>query len=36
MGGDPFSETAAVFSIIIWGVGISAAALLKESGRTLS
>lgn len=35
MGGDPFSETAAVFSIIVWGVGISAAALLKESGRTI-
>jgi len=35
MGGDPFSETAAVFSIIVWGVGISAAALLKESGRSL-
>jgi hypothetical membrane protein len=35
MGGDPFSETAAVFSIIVWGVGISVAALLKESGRRI-
>lgn len=35
MGGDPFSETAAVFSIIVWGVGISIAALLKESGRRI-
>ena len=35
MGGDPFSETAAVFSIIVWGVGISAAALLRESGRSI-
>ncbi len=35
MGGDPFSETVAVFSIIAWGVGISAAALLKESGRSI-
>jgi hypothetical membrane protein len=35
MGGDPFSETAAVLSIIIWGVGISVAALLKESGRRI-
>ena len=35
MGGDPFSETAAVFSIIVWGVGISVIALLKESGRRI-
>ena len=35
MGGDPFSETVAVFSIIVWGMGISAAALLKESGRNI-
>jgi hypothetical membrane protein len=35
MGGDPFSETAAVFSIIVWGVGISVVALLKESGRRI-
>lgn len=35
MGGDPFSETVAVFSIIVWGVGISAAALLREAGRNI-
>lgn len=35
MGGDPFSETVAVLSIIVWGVGISVAALLKESGRSI-
>lgn len=35
MGGDPFSETAAVFSMIVWGVGISVSALIKESGRRI-
>jgi hypothetical membrane protein len=33
MGGNPFSETVAVSSIVVWGMGISVAALLKESGR---
>ena len=35
MGGNPFSETVAVFSIVVWGIGISVAALLKESGRRI-
>jgi hypothetical membrane protein len=35
MGGDPFSETVAVFSIVVWGMGISVSALLKESGRRI-
>lgn len=35
MGGDPLSETIAVFTIIIWGVGISIAALLKSYGHKI-
>ncbi len=35
MGGDPFSEKAAVFSMIVWGVGISVSALIMESGRRI-
>ena len=35
MGGDPLSETIAVFTILVWGVAISSAALLKESGRRI-
>ena len=32
MGGDPLSETLAVFTMIVWGIVTAAAALLKESG----
>jgi hypothetical membrane protein len=35
MGGDPFSETVAVFAVIVWGVGVSVAALFEASGRTI-
>jgi hypothetical membrane protein len=35
MGGNPLSETIAVFAIIVWGVGVSIAAILKSYGRAI-
>ena len=35
MGGNPESETIAVFTMIVWGVLVGGAALLKEYGREI-
>jgi len=35
MGGNPQSETLAVFSMVVWGLLMACAALLKESGRQI-
>jgi hypothetical membrane protein len=35
MGGDPLSETIAVFAIIVWGAGMSIAAILKSYGHVI-